>query len=134
MSHCFFIKLPPSVGQLCLAAWPCLDSPSAWEQVNFNKGVRVAVVVPQGEVPGLQDVDNQVAELLVVVDLKLQMKKYIYKKLESVKRHRGHLKSVLYFLFLIQGFKIAAGLVCQTCISPETGCDWVFAPSAVCGG
>lgn len=48
-----------------------LDSPSARQEVDFNKRVGVAVVVPRGEVSGLQDVDDQVAELLVVVNLKL---------------------------------------------------------------
>lgn len=49
-----------------------LDSPSAWEEINFNKWVGVAVVVPWDKVSGLQDVNDQVAKLLVIVDLKLK--------------------------------------------------------------
>ena len=47
------------------------DSPSPREEINFNKWVRVAIVVPRDKISGLQDMNDQVAELLVVVDLKL---------------------------------------------------------------
>lgn len=49
-----------------------LDSPSPWQEVDFDKWVRVAIVVPRGQVSGLQHVDDQVSQLLVIVDLKLQ--------------------------------------------------------------
>lgn len=47
------------------------DSPSPRQKIDFNKWVREAVDVPRSEVSGLQDVNYQVAELLVIVDLKL---------------------------------------------------------------
>lgn len=51
---------------------PRFHSPSPRQEVHFDKRVRVAVIVPRGKVPGLQDMNNQVAELLVIVDLKLR--------------------------------------------------------------
>lgn len=47
------------------------DSPSPRQKIDFNKWVREAVDVPRSKVSGLQDVNYQVAELLVIVDLKL---------------------------------------------------------------
>lgn len=49
--------------------------PSSRQQVDFNKGVRVAVVVPWCQVPCLEDMNNEVAQLLVIIDLKLQKQK-----------------------------------------------------------
>lgn len=46
--------------------------PSSGQQVDFNKGVRVSVVVPWCQVPCLENMNNEVAQLLVIIDLKLQ--------------------------------------------------------------
>lgn len=64
-----------------------LHSPSPWQEIHFNKWVRVAIVVPRGKVSGLQDMNDQVAKLLVIVDLKLQKQRstlnYIWLKFIS---------------------------------------------------
>lgn len=60
-----------------------LDSPSPWQEVDFDKWVRVAIVVPRGQVSGLQHVDDQVSQLLVIVDLKLQERRKEKKWMEG---------------------------------------------------
>lgn len=52
------------------------SSPSPRQEVNLDKRVRVAVVVPGGQVPGLQHVDDQVPQVPVIVDLELWAKKH----------------------------------------------------------
>lgn len=48
-----------------------IDLPSSRQQVDFNKGVRVAIIVPWSQIPCLENMNNEVAQLLVIIDLKL---------------------------------------------------------------
>lgn len=48
-----------------------LHLPSPWKKINFNKGVRIAIVVSGSKVSCLKDVDDKVAKVFVIVDLKL---------------------------------------------------------------
>lgn len=48
------------------------SSPSPRQEVNLDKRVRVAVIVPGCQVPGLQHVDDQVSQVPVIVDLELK--------------------------------------------------------------
>lgn len=49
-------------------------SPSPGQKIDLDERVGVAVVVSLGQVPGLQDVDDQVSQVPVVVDLELREK------------------------------------------------------------
>lgn len=56
----------------CAFSLNTTNSPSPWQEIHFNEWIGVAIVIPWGKVSGLQDVNYQVAKLLVIVDLKLQ--------------------------------------------------------------
>lgn len=62
----FFLKYPNDSSNFSI------HLPSSRQQVDFNKGVGVAIVVPWCEVPCLENMNNEVAQLLVIIDLKLQ--------------------------------------------------------------
>lgn len=49
-----------------------LHLPSPWKKINFNKGVRIAIIVSGSKVSCLKDVDDKVAKVFVIVDLKLE--------------------------------------------------------------
>lgn len=51
--------------------------PSTWQQVNFNKWIGVAVIVPGCQISRLKNVDDEIAQLFVIIDLKLQNKNEI---------------------------------------------------------
>lgn len=46
--------------------------PSTRQQVNFNEWIRVAVIVPGCQIPRLKNMDDEIAQLFVVIYLKLQ--------------------------------------------------------------
>lgn len=53
--------------------------PSTRQQVNFNEWIRVAVIVPGCQIPRLKNMDDEIAQLFVVIYLKLQnWKKWLF--------------------------------------------------------
>lgn len=88
--------------------------------------------------------NDQVAELLVVVDLKLRkeahgitMDSNAFGQRDDAKKNLQLCKKLTvlrtrYIFYLYSYISSSYCLVSQTCISPEMGWDWIFVPSAVC--
>lgn len=80
--------------------------------------------------------NDQVAELLVVVNLKLQKEAHGITMDSNAFGQRDDAKinsfQNLVCIFLYSYISSSYYLVSQTCISPEMGWDWIFVPSAVC--
>jgi len=49
-----------------------LHLPSPWKKINLNKGIRIAIIVSGSKVSCLKNMDDKVAKVFVVIDLKLE--------------------------------------------------------------
>lgn len=50
---------------------PLVLSTSPWKKINLNKGIRIAIIVSGSKVSCLKNMDDKVAKVFVVIDLKL---------------------------------------------------------------
>lgn len=75
--------------------------PTSWKQVNFDKRIGVAIVIPWGQVAGLEHMDNQISQLFVIVYLKLSIQMKSCQSIIIIIKQKN-----IYLLFLISQFHL----------------------------